>query len=166
VVDLSLPDTELSTLPEPNHDRDILESLQDEDEVQDITDDMPRPHLSLTIPGSAPNSNQLFHRKNIPPPLVLHAPSIEGLSSSELMIPSPALSSGERDSGERDRSSTDTDPGSSRLAYLESSDEDLINKEQESLPPRSPLEDKRSGVCYDELDLGLEPSMEVRFYLP
>lgn len=119
-------------------------------------------------------------RKNAPPPLVLldsktnNVNAVEGTgsgSSTELAVPSPHTS------GSSGSTSLpylkDTSPvepaGREQVEYEEELDvvydHDDDNDDGREYPRmRTPAEDKRGGGVYDDLDLGLDPSIEVRVY--
>ncbi|KAG7099816.1 hypothetical protein E1B28_001627 [Marasmius oreades] len=127
VVDLALTGGELSALPDQEED---VGRQRDIEEVQEVM-------------------TTALHRKNVPPPLVLH----NGMTSRELYIPSP------HDSG----NSSD----STALAYLkgESPSNDVAIKagedelaDGEYRPLKSTTDEKRVGGVFEALDLGLDPS--------
>ncbi|KAJ7597333.1 hypothetical protein C8J56DRAFT_1041537 [Mycena floridula] len=85
------------------------------------------------------SSGQILVRKNIPPPLVLH-PAPETGMAGELQLASPNGST----------------PSSTSLPYLNGPEDESYD-----LLPRSPAEFKRGGGVYEDLDLGLDPSIEL-----
>ncbi|TFK95002.1 hypothetical protein K466DRAFT_447339, partial [Polyporus arcularius HHB13444] len=145
VVDLALDGAGLSALPDPAADSD---ERQPEDDVEDVAELLrrdSRPQLSVAIPGSPPSNRQRsesqgssLSRKHIPPALDL-APSLPNAVNSAGLV---------------------TDGSGMRLAYLaeeatdEFSDSDASDGETTHKPRRSPLEEKRDGVLFDELNLG------------
>ncbi len=152
VVDLALDGAALSGLPDPMEDSDERQEVDDVDEVSELLKS--RPRLSVTIPGSPPNNRgrsgsqgSSLSRKHIPPALDL-APSLPNAVNATSLATS--------------RSSTG-------LAYL--TEATPLSGEFESEPSdgetthkptkRSPLEEKRDGVLFDDLNLGLEGGIEV-----
>ena len=95
-----------------------------------------------------------LNRKNVPPPLFLHA---VGSPGHELDIPSPQFSSGSAN-------------GTTNLPYLKGSPDAETNSELEDLSdegyaPRSAAEEKRVGAVFDSLDLGLNVSDHIKAYI-
>ena len=148
VVDLALDGAGLSALADPAADS---EERQLEDDVEDVAELLKRnsrPALSVDIPGSPPNNRGRsgsqgsgLSRKHVPPALDL-APSLPNAANSA-------------DIG--------TDGSGLRLAYLtdeptpstgEFSDSEPSDGETTHKPRRSPLEEKRDGVLFDELNIG------------
>lgn len=108
-----------------------------EDETEDLLTKMDRPRLSVDIPetGSKRTSEPTTAgtiKKRLPPPLVL-APDGSPLPSAM---------------------------DSSHLAYLrqDAIPEDALSPEGE-VRSRTPIEEKRDGAVFDELDLGLDYSV-------
>ena len=97
-------------------------------------------HPFLDSPVDDRLTNALY-RKNIPPPLILH-PAGNSLPA-ELTVPSPVVNV----------SPAASTPDSTTLPYLKGDgDDDLV---------RPPASAKRDGAFYDDLDLGLDPSIEI-----
>ncbi|KAH9897903.1 hypothetical protein C8Q73DRAFT_377037 [Cubamyces lactineus] len=157
VVDLALDGAALSALPDPAEDGEPREVVDDAAEVAELLRRSSRPQLSVAIPASPPekprrgSQGSSLSRKHVPPALNL-APSLPGAANPN----GPA-----------------TDGSNLRLAYLQEegtpvssdfskrSDEAPSDGETTHKPMRrSPLDEKREGVFYDELDLGLESSYE------
>ncbi|KAK7058605.1 hypothetical protein VNI00_002241 [Paramarasmius palmivorus] len=126
-IHLALTGAELDSLPDS----------EDEDGEEGAMDDIDEVNQLL-------GQTSQLNRKNVPPPLFLHA---VGSPGHELDIPSPQLSSG---SGN----------GTTNLPYLKGSPDAETNSELEDLSdegyaPRSAAEEKRVGAVFDSLDLGL-----------
>uniref|UniRef100_A0A0W0FMD2 Proteophosphoglycan ppg4 n=1 Tax=Moniliophthora roreri TaxID=221103 RepID=A0A0W0FMD2_MONRR len=133
VVDLALTGAELSADP----DEEVSGGGEDSDDVAEV-DELIR------------QVNPQLNRKNVPPPLVIHG---VGSSGHELGIPSPQKSSGSAS-------------GSTHLPYLKGTPEAELRFEIEDLSddgfvPRSgPDLEKRVGAVFEDLDLGLDPSLD------
>ncbi|KAI0375509.1 hypothetical protein BV20DRAFT_986269 [Pilatotrama ljubarskyi] len=158
VVDLALDGAALSALPDPAEDGEERQVVDDAEEIAELLRRSSRPRLSVAIPASPPqgprrsSQGSSLSRKHVPPALNL-APSLPGATSG---------------------SGPTTDGSNIRLAYLQedntpssgefkkSSDEEELSDGETTHKPmrRSPLVEKREGVFYDELDLGLEGSYE------
>ncbi|KAI8981156.1 hypothetical protein BD414DRAFT_91528 [Trametes punicea] len=157
-VDLALDGAALSALPDPaDDDEERREETDDVAEVVDLLKRSSRPRLSVAIPSSPPQEPRRssqgsgLSRKHVPPALNL-ASSLPGAANATALA---------------------SDGSNLRLAYLqeentpstgdfgqqtgEPSDGEITHKPIR----RSPLEEKREGVFYDDLDLGLESSYEV-----
>lgn len=152
IVPLALNAVDLTALP--NTSESEFEHLgKEEDEVQDLLDQMSHHQPSITDPLSPRkrSSSPTGARKHVPPPLVIVPnPSVKDLTvPSE---PSPMPGSAE----------------SAHLAYLYGSYGELsaggsAEGEDDDYVPfarmRSPEEhEKREGVVFDDLDLGLDPT--------
>ena len=154
VVDLALDGAGMSALPDPAEDSDERQFGDDMDEVADLLKRNSRPRLSVTIPSSPPNNRGRsgsqgsgLSRKHIPPALDL-APS----------LPSAVNSAALDDNGLAYLTSATPSTGE---FTSEASDGETTHRPAK----RSPLEERRDGVFFDELNLGLDPSIEVRIYL-
>lgn len=174
VVHLALDAEEVSNLPDDLEADDIdrLPGGNDENEISSMLARMTRPVLSVTVPQtSAPPFNRQSTpttagplKKSVPPPLDLQVPYPSHLVTVEQ--PSP-MSGG---------------PGSAHLAYLADEPpaehdsenegnpdvgEDDYTEEELMAKARSPEDEKRIGVFYNALNLGLDPSLtedgDVRF---
>ncbi|KAF9015747.1 hypothetical protein BDQ17DRAFT_1395959 [Cyathus striatus] len=159
IVPLAFTGAEISALPDPENleeDDDSRIAGKEEDEVKELLEQMSKPSLSISIPGSPSNSNKRSSspvRKHVPPPLVLVPKS----NASDLVIPTEPtpISSGN---------------DSIQLAYLSGSPDDpdkvpspVDEVHEEELDRytrvRSPEEsEKRVGGLFEDLDLGLDPS--------
>ncbi|KAI0715043.1 hypothetical protein C8Q76DRAFT_445211 [Earliella scabrosa] len=149
VVDLALDGAGMSALPDPAEDSDERQFGDDMDEVADLLKRNSRPRLSVTIPSSPPNNRGRsgsqgsgLSRKHIPPALDL-APS----------LPSAVNSAALDENGLAYL--TSATPSTSEFTS-EASDGETTHRPTK----RSPLEERRDGVFFDELNLGLDPSME------
>ncbi|KAF5368520.1 hypothetical protein D9758_002453 [Tetrapyrgos nigripes] len=129
VVELALTGGDLANLEESDHEDNEGEMLEGGD-VEEVKGIMERMSLE-----SSSGKNQ---RSHVPTPLTLHTPSPAG---TELVIPNS-------NSGSR---------ASTYLPYLEKSP---TEDEDDPKSHRSPTESgKRVGGVFDDLDLGLEPSL-------
>ncbi|KAI0778693.1 hypothetical protein BD413DRAFT_490056 [Trametes elegans] len=156
VVDLALDGAALSALPDPAEDGEEKDAVDDVEEVADLLRRSSRPRLSVAIPDSPPqrqrtgSQGSLLSRKHVPPALNL-APSLPG-----------SVENG-----------PSTDGSNMNLPYLQEDktpstadfpqpkgDEASDGETTQKAVRRSPLEEKREGVFYDELHLGLESSYE------
>lgn len=162
VVDLALSGAALSGLPDPLEDSEGRQLDDDAQEVVNLLKRSSRPRLSVAIPAPPPQvqdasrersasqgSSFSLSRKRIPPALDL-TPSLPNAVDSE-------------DLG--------TDGSTLHLAYLMEEPTPSTGSFAEGATPstgdlgqpprRSPLEEKRDGQFFDELNLGLEGSLEV-----
>ncbi|OBZ79173.1 hypothetical protein A0H81_01286 [Grifola frondosa] len=176
VVDLALDGAALSALPDdPESER---RKDNDEEEVMELLNRHSRPALSVSIPSS-PKVNKRKSspttagtiKKQPPPPLNL----VLSLQNATLTVAGSALPS--------DGSSVQlaylhecATPSSASSAgarsYLPADEQEDVevtgdtSSEGELVEGvlaqdlRSPIDEKRGGVFYDELNLGLEPSLE------
>ncbi|THV06530.1 hypothetical protein K435DRAFT_834199 [Dendrothele bispora CBS 962.96] len=160
VVDLALTGGDLADLPEPGEDEEQLPGDNELDEVQGIIDKMTGSHGTQESSGG-------IHRSHVPPPLVLHPPNSTG---NELDVPSslPSASCASSDS----RTSTylpylkGTPSSGSPVVAQETNQaaESLGDDEDDLKPKRTPQDsEKRVGGVFDDLDLGLEPSVSEDF---
>ncbi|KAI0673644.1 hypothetical protein C8Q78DRAFT_1018232 [Trametes maxima] len=146
VVDLALDGAALSALPDPAEDGEEREPVDDAEEVAEMLRRSSRPQLSVAIPPSPPHERRgsqgsALSRKHVPPALNL-APSMpDGPNGLAYLQDENTPSTGEfaKKSGDEDQSDGETTHKPMR---------------------RSPLDEKREGVFYDELNLGLESSYE------
>ncbi|KAI0347989.1 hypothetical protein BDW22DRAFT_1424225 [Trametopsis cervina] len=161
VVDLALDASALDNLPD-DLEADDDSFVPDEDaaaEVSDLLEKMSKPELSVAIPVPAEpvkrQSSPLTAgttKRHVPPPITI----VLG-SNSELGVPEqPTPITGGTD-GARLAYLATPSSGSSAEGRAEEHD-DYIN-EDVSRKMRSPEDDKRVGVFFDELDLGLDPSL-------
>ncbi|THH33165.1 hypothetical protein EUX98_g1026 [Antrodiella citrinella] len=161
VVNLALDASALSTLPDEMED-EVLEDDDEEGEVTQLLNAMNRPSLSLDIP-ELPASVDLSTAtggtitKHIPPPLTLVA--------NNGLLP-PQLSSNPAQPGSAN---------SEQLPYLDlatpSDGGDVMSQHGPSIEidievddlfkaSRSPQDEKREGAIFDDLNLGLDPSLD------
>jgi hypothetical protein len=150
VVGLALDGVTLSEVPE----EDDTPQPNDEEEVKDLWEDQSRPRLSVSIPNSPPSpALDPSNRKTAPPPLNLSAATTNSALGLPAVLTSPLPSSGDE---------------SASLAYLKGgtpSDGVFITSQGEELtlevteaeeePDRGPLQDKRDGAFFEDIDLGL-----------
>ncbi|TFK56456.1 hypothetical protein OE88DRAFT_1649752 [Heliocybe sulcata] len=132
---------------------DDSEERDDADEVRELWDDAGRPRLSVSIPSVPPQSGSGSRRtsspktagtikKHVPPPLDL--PPVPG-----------------------DIARPERTAGSTRLAYLSGegtpSDSEASSREQSTerrkTRTRSDTDERREGVVFEDLDLGLDVSV-------
>ncbi|TBU62165.1 hypothetical protein BD310DRAFT_974717 [Dichomitus squalens] len=156
VVDLALSGEALSALPDPAEDSEERQEGGDAQEVADLLKRNSRPRLSVAIPSPPPQAGRersasggsSLSRKRIPPALDL-APSLPNVA---------------------DTAGLGTDDSNMRLAYLTEEStpstgtfaegDDSSDGETTQRPRRSPLEEKRDGQFFDDLNLGLDGSVE------
>ena len=138
-----------------DHSADLQHLGQEEDEVQELLDQMSRPRLSVTNPPLSPpnkrSSSPTGSKKHVPPRLVI-MPNAE---ARDLVIPTTEVSP------------MPSSAGSTHLAYLygdspigsgRAEDDDFVPYAR----LRSPAEnEKREGAVFDDLDLGLDPTIDV-----
>jgi hypothetical protein len=152
VVDLVLDGAALTKdlLPE----EDDTPQSNDEEEVIELWEGQSRPRLSVTIPNSPPSPVlDASNRKSAPPPLNLSAATPGSSLGLPTILTSPLPSSGDE---------------SASLAYLkdgtpsdrvfttgEGEELTLEVTEAEEAVIRGPLQDKRDGAFFEELNLGL-----------
>ncbi|KAI0639918.1 hypothetical protein C8Q77DRAFT_1069770 [Trametes polyzona] len=154
VVDLALDGAALSALPDPMEDGERRQEVNDEEEIAELLKRGSRPQLSVAIPASPPqeprraSQGSVRSRKHVPPALNL-APSLPTAATpADAASAQLAYLSGENT------------PSSSEFAKP-SDDEGPSDGETTHKPMRrSPLDEKREGVFYDDLNLGLESSYE------
>lgn len=152
VVNLALDGAALSALPDPAQDGEEMQAQDDAEDIAELLRRSSRPQLSVAIPASPPQEARRasqgsgLSRKHVPPALNL-APSLPGAST-------PADDSAANLAYLQD----ETTPSSSEFAKTGDAPSD---GETTHKPRRSPLDEKREGVFYDELNLGLESSYEV-----
>ncbi|EIW64017.1 uncharacterized protein TRAVEDRAFT_157873, partial [Trametes versicolor FP-101664 SS1] len=151
VVNLALDGAALSALPDPVEDGEEMQAQDDADDIAELLRRSSRPQLSVAIPASPPQEGRRasqgsgLSRKHVPPALNL-APSLPGAST-------PADDPDANLAYLQD----ETTPSSSEFAKTGDAPSD---GETTHKPRRSPLDEKREGVFYDELNLGLESSYE------
>ncbi|KAI0095239.1 hypothetical protein BDY19DRAFT_76393 [Irpex rosettiformis] len=161
VVDLALDASALSRIPD-NLEADDLHRMSPENaeaEVDDLLEKMGKPELFVSIPDS-PNKRQSSPttasttKKRIPPPITI----MRSASGNELVVPEqPTPLTGSTDGAHLAYLSTPS-PSSSPEKHT-SDDEDTEDGDNSVTKVRSPEDDKRAGVFYDDLDLGLDPSL-------
>ena len=160
IVPLALNAADLTALPSPSVSE--FEHLgKEEDEVQDLLDQMARPRLSVTNPRSPPtkrSSSPAGVRKHVPPPLVI----VPNAGTRDLVVPtesSPMPSSaGSIQLAYLHGSSSGELPSSASGKRAEVEDDEFVTFTR----VRSPEEnEKREGVVFDDLDLGLDPTEDV-----
>lgn len=154
ITNLALTGADLSTISNLEDDRI---AGREEDEVEALLEQMSRPNLAISIPGSpqlnqkrsSSPSTQNSSRRHVPPPLVL-APQNQPTIPQE---PTPV---------------PESLGGETNLAYLESSSPEISDHDLEeefdeyTTRLRSPAEsEKRGGAVFGDLDLGLDPSEDV-----
>ena len=154
ITNLALTGADLSTISDLEDDRI---AGREEDEVEALLEQMSRPNLAISIPGSpqlnqkrsSSPSTQNSSRRHVPPPLVL-APQNQPTIPQE---PTPV---------------PESLGGETNLAYLESSSPEISDHDLEeefdeyTTRLRSPAEsEKRGGAVFGDLDLGLDPSEDV-----
>lgn len=160
VVDLALDAAALSATDNLEDD-DENDKWSETGEVTELLNAISKPELSVSIPSSPPQDSSGDTaitagtiRRHVPPPLDLAAsvPNMSGLAVPSQTTPLP-------DSAES--------PG---LAYLSRASSDTLDSAEieELNKKKSPVEEKRGGTFFDELNLGLDPSMtedsEVYFF--
>lgn len=170
VVNLALTAADLNALPESGLKEPNSVMPPEEEEVRELLEQMARPDsrpaVSVEITSSPPSkrSSSSTHtaKKHVPPPLVL----VPKGSPSDLVVPSEA-------------SPMPSSAGSVGLAYLNGDSSPEKSPKQEYIEAevaegfddrysraRSPAEsEKRAGTIYDDLDLGLDPTEDVRGFL-
>ena len=164
VVDLALSGEALSALPDPAEDGEERQADDDTQEVADLLKRNSRPRLSVAIPAPAPQAVVDASRER-------SASQGSSFSLSRKRIP-PALDLTPSLPGAVDSADLGTDGSTLRLAYLTEEPTPSTGSFAEGTTPstgdltqpprRSPLEEKRDGQFFDELNLGLEGSLEVR----
>ncbi|KAF8807948.1 hypothetical protein BYT27DRAFT_7338569 [Phlegmacium glaucopus] len=159
IVQLALTGAELAALPsQEDFDDDDDISTKEEDDVRELLDLMSRPNLAISIPSPPKNKRASSpigingSRKNLPPPLLLIPKDKSGGPViSTTPSPSPLIP---------------TSLSSTNLAYLVKSSPGEVNEpteeETNEFPRiRSPEEsEKRGGAVFDDLDLGLDPTVD------
>ena len=135
----------------------------DAQEVADLLKRNSRPRLSVAIPAPPPQVTQESRERS--------ASQGSSFSLSRKRIP-PALDLTPSLPGAGDSAELGTDGSTLRLAYLTEEPTPSTGSFPEGPTPstadltqpprRSPLEEKRDGQFFDELNLGLEGSLEVR----
>ena len=167
IVQLALTGAELAALSsQEGFDDDDDISTKEEDDVRELLDLMSKPNLVISIPSPPKNKRASSPigvngtRKNIQSALVLVP---KDKSGGSVVSATPSLSS------QLSPMPLSNSPAS--LAYLSksSSEEDDDPTEEdfnEFTRIRSPEEsEKRGGVVFDDLDLGLDPTEDVSNYL-
>lgn len=155
VIDLALDAAALSLLPDDLEEEDEIEQSDEEGEVTQLLNAVNRPSLSLDIPTSPPVPDPATAtagtvRKHIPPPLqldtsdALHPPQTTPNTPGE-DLPYLGLA-------------TPSDAGDvmSKDAPIEI-DVDVDDLFKSS---RSPQDEKREGAIFDDLNLGLDSTLD------
>jgi len=152
VVDLALGGAALSEEPIP--EEDDIPQPNDDEEVKDLWEDQSRPRLSLAIPPSPPSpALDTSNRRAAPPPLNLSAATpISGLRLP-MILTSPLPSSGDESASLAYLK--DGTPSEGIFATSQGEELTLEVTEAEEEVPRGPLQDKRDGAFFEDLDLGL-----------
>ncbi|KAH9920222.1 uncharacterized protein BXZ73DRAFT_104735 [Epithele typhae] len=147
IVDLALSGAQLTALEDEDKDE---EDGDDVDEVAELLKGNSRPQLSVAIPGESPPRKERsgsitssLSRKHIPPALDL-APSLP----NAVQIAAPGTG------GDNFGLAYLTEESTPSTGSLDDVDEET------GKPRRSPLEEKRDGQFFDDLNLGLDPSLE------
>ncbi|CAL1694365.1 unnamed protein product [Somion occarium] len=164
IVELALDGAALSAMNDLEAD-DEADKWSETGEVTELLNTLNRPTLSVSIPSSPPNNGQSSTsdtattaatiKRHIPPPLNLAAsvPSTDELAVPALTSPMPGSSGSVHLAYLNDQPS----PLESTYSQPEHSDNDDFD--EEVMKVRSPLEEKRGGAVFDDLNLGLDPSM-------
>jgi hypothetical protein len=165
VVDLALNASELAALPDDRvladayDEESVMLGQKEENEVKELLEAMSRPVLAVSIPSSpqladtktvSSPSTASTHRKHVLLPLVIPSNNLPRPDSAESEYsPSPVLQNIAESTHLAYRMS-----GSSAVdeSYDEAAGEDEFQR------TRTPLDDKRVGGVFDDLDLGLEDS--------
>ena len=152
VVDLALDAAALSEEPLP--EENVTPRPGDDEEVRDLWEDQSRPRLSVTIPNSPPSPVlDTSNRKTAPPPLNLSAATpISGLGLP-LILTSPLPSSGDESASLAYLK--DGTPSEGVFATSQGEELTLEVTEPGDELTRGPLQDKRDGAFFEDLDLGL-----------
>ncbi|KAI0803172.1 hypothetical protein BC629DRAFT_1591260 [Irpex lacteus] len=164
VVDLALDAAAVSNLPDDLEadDEHRMPSGNAEAEVDELLEKMGKPELLVSIPEASPSSDKRQSspttastaKRHIPPPITI----IRSASGNELIVPEqPTPLTGSTDGAHLAYLST---PSPSESPENRSSDEDDVESAEDLVGKiRSPEDDKRAGVFFDDLDLGLDPSL-------
>lgn len=182
VVDLALDAAAVSNLPDDLEEGDEAQMPEgdDEAEVSELLDRMPKPPLTVSIPPeeeanakrqSEPTTAGTI-RKHVPPPLHLMPQSHGELGVPE-QSPNPSSAGSAQlaylSSPKSDGVPTGSEPEgnprvSSHSLFPEEDDDDEEEELDEELLKkvniRSPEDEKRDGAVFDDLDLGLDPSLD------
>lgn len=175
VVDLALDASSLTNLSDNLEDGDTSEmsSLDDEADVTEILNRMPKPPLTVSIPSetggkrrSSPTTAGTV-KKHIPPPLHLIPHGNGELVVPEQASPMPSSAGSEQLAYLHTPSSEDPhvelDPDASTRALAPDGDDDDDSSLDEDLLKqvriRSPEDEKRDGAFFNDINLGLDPSM-------
>ena len=163
IVQLALTGAELTALPSQeifDDDDDI--STKEEDDVRELLDLMSKPNLVISMPSPPKNKRASSSspigingtRKNPPPPLVLVPKDKSGGPAIPSFSPLPtSLSSSSAGLAYHSKSSSEEDTDPAEVDY-------------EFARMRSPEEsEKRGGAVFDDLDLGLDPTEDVSYWL-
>lgn len=153
MVDLALDGAALGELDEVEERERGMDDDDDIREVEELWENRNRPSLTLTINGdvnelSSPATAATI-RKNAPPPLHLE-PSLKA-SSNVIVTVGLHYWLGNC---------------ILKIHFKGASPDSATSQSQYSMRGRSPLEEKREGAIFDELNLGLDDSGEVTFAVP
>ena len=152
VVDLALDAAALSEEPLP--EADDVPQPNDDDEVNDLWEGQSRPRLSLTIPGSPPSPTlDTSNRRAAPPPLNLSAVTPMSGLGLPMILTSPLPSSGDESASLAYLK--DGTPSDGVFANSQGQEVTLEVTEAEEEASRGPVQDKRDGAFFEDLDLGL-----------
>ena len=151
VVDLALDGAALSEEPIP--EEDDTPQPNDEEEVKDLWEDQSRPLLSVTIPNSPPSpALDTSNRKTAPPPLNLAAVTPMSALGLPTILTSPLPSSGDESASLAYLKDGTPSEGPFTTSQGEEPTLEITEPEEVS---RGPLQDKRDGAFFEDLDLGL-----------
>ena len=152
VVDLALDGAALSEEPLP--EEDDIPQPNDGEEVKDLWEDQSRPRLSVTIPDSPPSpALDTSNRKSAPPPLNLSATSPMSALTLPMILTSPLPSSGDESASLAYLKDGTPSEGAFTAGQGEGVTLEVTEAEEEAT--RGPLQDKRDGAFFEDLDLGL-----------
>jgi len=152
VVDLALDGVALAEEPLP--EENVTPQPNDEEEVKGLWEDQSRPRLSVTIPNSPPSpALDTSNRKSAPPPLNLSAAIPGSTLGLPMVLTSPLPSSGDESAGLAYLK--DGTPSEGVFTPNQGEDPTLEVTEAEEAVTRGPLQDKRDGAFFEDLDLGL-----------
>ena len=152
VMELALDGAALSE--EPLLEENDIPQPNDDEEVKDLWEDQSRPRLSLTIPASPPSpALDTSNRRAAPPPLNLSAATPMSGLGLPMILTSPLPSSGDESASLAYLK--DGTPSEGAFAASQGEELTLEVTEAEEEVARGPLQDKRDGAFFEDLDLGL-----------
>ena len=156
VVDLALDGAALTKDPLP--DEEVAPQRNDEEEVMNLWEGQSRPRLSVTIPGSPPSpALDASNRKSAPPPLNLSAATPGSSLGLPIILTSPLPSSGDESASLAYLK--DGTPSEGLFATSEGEGLTLEGAEADDAAIRGPIQDKRDGAFFEDINLGL--SLEI-----